>query len=119
MTSLVGQPVEIVPHSFTQGTTDPATAASDERHLMDSCGPCFPEGSVTSSSCPAQDRDTNELACSSSLPAIPVPTGIDDALTVQPDSTCEVKSTPACTGRRYPTRATRGPPSYLKDYELK
>ena len=30
MTSLVGQPVEIVPDSFTQGTPVPATAASDE-----------------------------------------------------------------------------------------
>jgi len=76
MTSLVGQPVEIVPDSFTQGTPDPATAASDEPHLMDSCEPCFPEGSVTRSSCPVQDRNTNELACSSSMPVIPVPSGI-------------------------------------------
>lgn len=119
MTSLVGQPVEIVPDSFTQGTPNPATAVSNELHLIHFCEPCFPEGSVTSSSCPAQDRNTNELACSSSMPTIPVPAGIDDVLTVQPDSTCEVKSTPTCTGKHYPTRTTRGPPSYLKDYELK
>ena len=118
-TSLVGQPVEIVPDSFSQGIPVPATAVSDEPHLMDSCEPCVPEGSITSSSCPVQDKDTNELTCSSSMPLIPVPAGIDDALTAQPDSTSEVKSTPTCTGKRYSTRKTRGPPSYLKDYELK
>ena len=118
-TSLVGQPVEIVPDSFSQGIPVPATAVSDEPHLMDSCEPCVPEGSITSSSCPVQDKDTNELTCSSSMPLIPVPAGIDDALTAQPDSTSEVKSTPTCTGKRYSTRTTRGPPSYLKDYELK
>ena len=53
------------------------------------------------------------------MPAIPVPAGIDDALTVQPDSTCEVKSTPIYTGKCYPSRTTRGPQSYLKGYELK
>ena len=53
------------------------------------------------------------------MPLIPVPASIDDALTVQPDSTCEVKSTPTCTGKHYPARTTRGPPSYLKDYALK
>ena len=58
MTSPVDQPVEIVPDSFTQGTPVPATAASDEPPLMDSCEPCFPEGSITSSSCPVRDRDT-------------------------------------------------------------
>ena len=117
LTSLVGQPVEIVPDSFSQGIPVPAaTAVSDEPHLMDSCEPCFTEGSITSSSCPVQDKDTNERTCS-----IPVPASIDDVLqlTVQSDSTCEVKSTPTCTGKRYPTRTTRGPPSYLKDYELK
>ena len=36
--------------------------------------------------CPARDRDTNELACSRSMPAIPVPASTDDALMVQPDS---------------------------------
>ena len=116
MTSLVGQPGEIVSDSCTPV---PATAVSDEPNLMDSHEHCFPEGSITSSSCPVQDRDTNELACSSSMPAIPVPAGIDDALTVQPDSTCKVKSTLTSTGKRYPTRTTRTPPSYLKDYELK
>ena len=118
MTSLVGQPVEIVPDPFTQGTSVPATADSDEPHLKDSCEPCFSEDSLTSS-CLVQDRDRNELACTSSIPAISVPAGIDDALTVQPDCTCEVESTPICTGKRYPTRTTRGPLSYLKDYELK
>ena len=103
MTSLMDQPGDIVPDSFIEATPVPATAASSEPHLMDSCEHCFPEGSVTSSSCPVQDRDNNELACSSSMPVIPVPTGIDDALTVQPDSTCVVKSTPTCTGKRYPT----------------
>ena len=92
--SLAGQPGEIVPDSFIQATPVPATAASSEPHLMDSCKHCFPDGSVRSSSCPVQDRDTNELASSSSMPAIHVPAGIDDALMVQPDATCEVKSTP-------------------------
>jgi len=119
MTSLVDQPGEIVPDFFTQGTPVPATAASDKPHLRDSCKPCFPESSITSSSCSVRDRDTNELACSSSMPAIPAPASIDDALTVQPDSTCEVQATPRCTEKRYPTKTTRGPPSYFKDYELK
>ena len=116
MTSLVGQPGEIVSDSFIKSTPVHATAASDEPHLMDSYKRCFPEGSVTSSSSPVQDRDTSELACSSSMPAIPVPAGIDDALMVQPDSTCKVTSTSTCTGKRYPTRTTRTLPSYLKDY---
>ena len=112
MTSLVGQPGEIVSDSFIQNTPVPAKAASDEPHLMDSYKRCFPEGSITSSSCPVQDRDTSGLACSSSMPAIPVPpAGIDDALTVQPDSTCKVTSTSTCTGKRYPTRTTRTLPS--------
>ena len=115
-TSLVGQPVEIFPDSFSQGIPVPATAVSDELHLMDSCEPCVPEGSITSSSCPVPDKDTNELT---GLSSIPVPVSIDDDLTAQPDSTSEVKSTPLCTGKRFPTRTTRGPPSYLKDYELK
>ena len=51
-TSLVGQPVEIVLYSFSQGIPVPATVVSDEPHLMDSCKPCVPEGSKTSSSCP-------------------------------------------------------------------
>jgi len=34
VTSLVDQPVEIVPDSFTQGTPVAVTAASDEPHLM-------------------------------------------------------------------------------------
>ena len=119
MTSLVGQPGEIVFYSFIQITPYPATAASDELHLIDSYKPCFPEGSVTSLSCPVQDRDTSELACSSSTPAIRVPAGIDDALTVPPDFTCKLSSTSTCTGERYPTRTTRTLPSYLKDYELK
>jgi len=100
MTSLVDQPVEIVPDFFTQGTPVPATAASDEPHLMNCCKPCLPEGSITSSSSPVRDRDTNKLACSSSMSAIPVPASIDDALTVQPDSTCGVQSTPTCIGKR-------------------
>ena len=116
MTSLVGQPGEIVSDSFIKSTPVHATAASDEPHLMDSYKRCFPEGSVTSSSSPVQDRDTSELACSSSMPAIPVPAGIDDALMVQPDSTCKVTSTSTCTGKCYPTRTTRSLPSYLKDY---
>ena len=60
MMPLVGQPVEIVPDSFSQGIPVPATAVSDEPHLMDSCEPCFPEGFITSSSCPVQDKDTTE-----------------------------------------------------------
>ena len=63
MTSLVGQPVEIVPDSFSQGIPVPTAAVSDEPHLMDSREPCFTEGSITSSSCPVQDKDTNELTC--------------------------------------------------------
>ena len=86
---------------------------------MDSCEPCFPKGSISSSSCPVEDRDTNELTFSSSMPLIPVSASNDDALTVQPDFTCEVKSTPTFTGKRCPTKTTRGPLSYLKDYELK
>ena len=86
---------------------------------MDSYKCCFPEASVTSSSCPVQDRDSSELACSSSMPAIPVPASIDDVLTVQPDSTCKVTSTSTCTGKRHPRRTTRTLPSYLKDYKLK
>jgi len=53
------------------------------------------------------------------VPAIPVPASIDDALTVQPESTCEVQATPSCTEKNYPMRTTRGPPSFFKDYELK
>ena len=114
-TSLVGQPWEIVSDSFIQSTPVPSTAASDEPHLMNSYKRCFPEGSVTSLSCPVQDRDTSELACSSSMPAIPFPAGIDDALTVPPDSTCKVIFTSTCTGKRYPAGTTRTLPSYLKD----
>lgn len=119
MTSLVGQPGEIFSDSFIQSTPVPATAASDEPPLMNSHKRGFPEGSVTSSFCPVQDRDTSELACSSSMPSIPISAGIDDALTVQPDATCKVTSTFTCTGKRYPTRTTRTLPSYLEDYELK
>ena len=53
---------------------------------MDSCEPCVPEGSITSSPCPVQVKDTNELTCLSSMLLIPVPASIDDALTAQPDS---------------------------------
>ena len=116
MTSLVGQPWEIASDSFIQSTPVPATAASDELHLMDYYKRCFPEGSITSLSCPVQDRDTSELACSSSMPAIPVLAGIDDALTLPPDSTCKVTFTSTCTGICYLARTTRTPPSYLKDY---
>ena len=58
VTSLVDQPEEIVPDFFTQDIPVPVAAASDEPNLMDSCDPCLPEGSITSSSCPVRDRDT-------------------------------------------------------------
>ena len=106
--------MEIVPDSFSRGAPVAVTAASDEPHLMESCELCLPEGSITSSSCPVRDRDTNYLACSIFMPAIPVPASIDDALAAQPDSTCEVQST--CSEKRYPTRTTRGLPSCFKDY---
>ena len=48
MTSLVGQPWEIVSDSFIQNTPVPAAAASDEPHLMDYYQRCFPEDSITS-----------------------------------------------------------------------
>ena len=118
MTSLVGQPGKIISDSFIPSSSVPTTAASDESPSMDSYKRGFPEGSVTSSSCPVPDRDTIDLACSSSIPAIPVPAGIDYALTVPPDSTCKVTSTSTCTGKPYPTRTTRTFPSYLEDYEL-
>jgi len=118
-TSLVGQPGEIISDSFIQSTPVPARADSDEPHLMNSYKRCFPEGSVTSSSCPVQDRDTSELACSSSMSANPAPAVTDDALRVQPDSTCQVTSTSTCTEKGYPMRTTRTLPSYVKDYELK
>ena len=81
-TPLVGRPVEIVLDSFSHGIPVPATAFSDEPHLMDSCEPCFPEGSITSSSCPVQDKDTNELTWSSSMPLFLVPASSDDALMI-------------------------------------
>lgn len=50
LTSLVGQPVEIVSDSFIQSIPVPATAASYKPHLMDSYKRCLPEDSVKSSS---------------------------------------------------------------------
>ena len=99
ITSLVGQPWEIVSDSFIQITPVPAAAAFDEPHLMDYYKRCFPEGSITCLSCPVQDKDTSELAFSSSMPAIPVPAGIDDALTLPPDYTSKVTFTSTCTGK--------------------
>ena len=116
ITSSVDQPSEVVPDSVIQGTPVPAAAALDEPHLMDSCEQPFPESS--SASFPVQDKDTTDLAHSSSMPEIPVLPNSDNALSFQSDPLCKVQTTPTYTGKRYPTRTTCGPPSYLKDYEL-
>ena len=55
---------------------------------------------------------------SSSLSHNPETATCDDVFTAPSSPSCEV-SVSAGTEKRYPTRTNRGPPIYLRDYELK
>lgn len=116
MASNVDRSGETVPDSTTPCTSAPPTATLDESHLTDSREHSCPESPLPRVPLPVTDIDTTLIVNPSSLLDIPESANIDDALLVHPNSACEIP-TSTCTEKRYPTRSTRGPPSYLKDYK--
>ena len=107
---------EIPSYMDPPGSNDLPTL-SDELPATGSCEP-LPADCCPPRANPHLDLDTAMTTLSSSQSDIPETAASGDAFKTHPSSSCET-SVPGSVEKRYPTRTNRGPPIYLRDYELK
>ena len=110
MAPAVDRSDEIVP------PTSGVPTATSESHLTGTSEQFYSRSPLPRVSLPVTDNDNAIRVPPVSL--LETTDSVNNALLDNPSSSCETSALP-CSERRYPVRATRGLPSYLKDYELK
>ena len=116
--SNMDQSGDIVPDSTIPSTPVPLKSTLDEFPLTGNSEEFSLESPLTGVSRHIDDSDTANVTLTSPLPENSDSADVDDTLLVHPSFSSE-NLVSTNTEKLYPTRATRRPPIYLKDYELK
>ena len=116
--SNMDQSGDIVPDSTIPSTPVPPTSTLDEFPLTGNSEEFSLERQLTGVSRHIADSDTANVTLTSPLPENSDSADVDDTLLVHSSFSGE-NLVSTNTEKRYPTRATRRSPIYLKDYELK